>query len=192
MCPGQVLGVRMGMLGLALLGFEAPLNDRDIKKVVVVVEIDRCAADALAAVTGVKLGRRSLKFMDYGLMAASFYNLKTGDAYRVSVDDACKQAALRLRPDMDDPAERETAAYSVMPASELFRVEKVAVHLQPEDLPGYRGDKAACDACGAVIRHCREVVVEGKTLCRACAGPAYFERVCQVDGFDRVDPAASS
>ena len=111
MCAGQVLGVRMGMLGLSLLGFEAPLNDRDIKKVVIFVEIDRCAADALTTVTGVKLGRRSLKFKDYGLMAATFLRLTDGKAYRVEVREDCRALAEGLHPEIPDVREREQCAY---------------------------------------------------------------------------------
>ena len=82
LCPGQAVGVRMAMLGCKLIGLDEPTRLDQIKKLLVYVEMDRCAADAIAYVTGVKLGRRSLKFMDYGIMAATFMNLDTGMALR--------------------------------------------------------------------------------------------------------------
>ena len=83
LCPGQVVGVRMAMLGCRLIGLDEPTRHNQIKKLIVYVEMARCTADAVAHVTGVKLGRRSLKFMDYGIMAATFINLETGSAFRI-------------------------------------------------------------------------------------------------------------
>ena len=83
LCPGQAVGVRMAMLGCKLIGLDEPTSRDQIKKILVYVEMDRCTADAVAHVTGVKLGRRSLKFMDYGIMAATFVNLETKKAFRI-------------------------------------------------------------------------------------------------------------
>ena len=83
LCPGQVVGVRMAMLGCRLIDLDEPTSHKQIKKLIVYVEMDRCTGDAVAYVTGVKLGRRSLKFMDYGIMAATFVNLETNNAFRV-------------------------------------------------------------------------------------------------------------
>ena len=189
LCPGQVLGVRMGMLGLALLGLEAPLNDRDIKKVVIYVEIDRCATDALSSTTGVRLGRRSLKFKDYGLMAATFVHLPDGRAFRVAVREDCRYKAALAAPQIADSRSREIEAYQVMPAADLFVVDKVTVDLPPEDLPGAHSDKTVCDKCGAMIRHKREVVVSGRPLCAVCAGQGYFQKISTVAQVDSLDPA---
>lgn len=188
LCPGQVLGVRMGMLGLSLFGLTAPLGHRDIKKMVVVVEIDRCAADALATSTGVKLGRRSLKFMDYGLMAATFWHLPDGRAYRVAVREDCRAKAAALFPGPLDPHALEIEAYQIMSADDLFTVQEVAVHIPPEDLPGVRTPKSFCQACGEVIRHGRHILVEGRLLCRNCAGAGYFRRLSPVEDLGRWDP----
>ena len=77
LCAGQVVGVRMALLGLRLLNFEAPPTLPQLKRLLVYVEMDRCTGDAVAHTTGVKLGRRSLKFVDYGIMAATFVDLET-------------------------------------------------------------------------------------------------------------------
>ena len=83
LCPGRVVGVRMAMLGCRLIGLDNPTRSDQIKKLIVYVEMDRCTADAVAHVTGVKLGRRSLKFVDYGIMAATFVNLDSQEAFRI-------------------------------------------------------------------------------------------------------------
>src|SRR3954454_15981132 len=91
-CPGQVLGVRMALLGCRLIGVNDP-NGADRKSLIVWVEIDRCMTDAVSAVTGVRLGKRSLKFQDYGKVAATFHNLETGRAYRVVALDEARALA---------------------------------------------------------------------------------------------------
>ena len=51
LCPGQVVGVRMAMLGCRLIGLDEPTRHDQIKKLIVYVEMDRCTADAVAYVT---------------------------------------------------------------------------------------------------------------------------------------------
>ena len=46
MCAGQILGLRMALYGLKLLGLEDP-DGKDRKRLVTFVEIDRCATDAI-------------------------------------------------------------------------------------------------------------------------------------------------
>ena len=74
LCAGQVIGVRMALLGLSKIGIKDP-KGRDRKKVYVIVEIDRCATDAIQSVTGCSLGRRTMRHEDLGIMAATFINL---------------------------------------------------------------------------------------------------------------------
>jgi len=47
------------------------------------------------------------------------------------------------------------------------------VEVQPEDLPGFKGPRVVCAECGEGINFKREVVKDGRTLCRACAGERY-------------------
>jgi formylmethanofuran dehydrogenase subunit E len=63
LCAGQILGVRLALLGLAKLGIDDP-RGKDRKRLVTFVEIDRCATDAIGVVTGCRLGKRALKFRD--------------------------------------------------------------------------------------------------------------------------------
>jgi len=174
LCPGQVAGVRMAMLGCRLIGLDDPSTRSQIKKLIVYVEMDRCAADAVAHVTGARLGRRSLKFMDYGIMAATFLNLETGQAYRVVSTEESRDLAAFYAPEVTGKAEQQLEAYKRMPDIILFGVQKVRVKLTEYDLPGPTRHKVTCRRCGQVIRDHREVVRDGEPICRSCAGEGYY------------------
>ncbi len=174
LCPGQVVGVRMAMLGCRLIGLDDPTNPSQVKKLLVYVEIDRCAADAIAHVTGVKLGRRSLKFMDYGIMAACFVNLETGRSYRIISTEESRDLARAYAPEIPGKIPQQLEAYIRMPESVLFRVEEVRIDVNESDLPGPTRSKVSCSRCGQVVRDRREVMVEGLPLCAPCAGRGYF------------------
>jgi len=114
LCPGQVVGVRMAMLGCRLIGLDEPASHDQIKKLIVFVELDRCTADALAHVTGAKLGRRSLKFIDYGIMAGTFLNLETGVSYRVVSTEEARSLAHIFAPEVEGRHARQLEAYKRM------------------------------------------------------------------------------
>jgi len=174
LCPGQVVGVRMAMLGLRLLGFLAPPTYPQLKQLIVFVEMDRCTGDAVAFVTNAKLGRRSLKFVDYGIMAATFVNLGTDHAFRIISTEESRDLAALYAPGELDRRQQQTTAYKVMPDSVMFRVQEVKVDLSPFDLPGPTRRKATCVKCGQVVRDNREVRQNGSVYCRPCASGAYF------------------
>jgi formylmethanofuran dehydrogenase subunit E len=175
LCPGQVVGVRMAMLGCRLIGLDEPRRHDQIKKLIIYVEMDRCTADAVAHVTGVKLGRRSLKFMDYGIMAATFVNLETGKAFRVVSTEEARSLASAYAPEIADKHMQQLEAYRRMPDSVLFRVQQVRVKIDDCDLPGPTRYKARCSRCGQVVRDQREIIEDdGTLLCRPCAGDSYF------------------
>ena len=180
LCPGQVVGVRMAMLGCGLIGLDDPSSHAQIKKLIVYVEMDRCTADAVAHVTGVKLGRRSLKFMDYGIMAATFVNLESGQAFRVLSTEEARDLACVYAPEFTEKYPRQLEAYKRMPNSVLFRVQQVEVNLSEFDLPGPTRYKVACTRCGQVVRDHREVLENGNALCRPCARGAYFSNAREI------------
>ncbi len=174
LCSGQVVGVRMAMLGCRLIGLDHPRELPQIKKLIVYVEIDRCATDAIAFVTGVKLGRRSLKFVDNGIMAATFVNLETGKAFRIVSTETARQLIDQYAPGVKDKRQQQIEAYTNMPDEVLFTVTPVTVNVPVEDLPGPTRFKATCAQCGAVVRDKKEVLVGRRTLCRACAYGDYY------------------
>ena len=184
LCPGQIVGVRMAMLGCRLIGLDEPTRQDQIKKLIVYVEMDRCTADAVAHVTGVKLGRRSLKFADYGIMAATFKNLETGKAFRIISTEEARDLAAVYAPEIADKGSRQLAAYKRMPDSVLFRVQKVRVHLDECDLPGPTRRKVICNVCGQVIRDRRETMIDDRPVCRPCSGGCYFSHAREVSWTD--------
>lgn len=178
-CPGQVLGVRMAISGCRELGIKKPRAEH--KRLIVYVEIDRCVTDAIQVVTGCKLGKRTLKHMDYGKLAATFVDMHTGRAVRVaSREDARQKASLYA---MVGATEEESriSAYKAMADEELFSVEPVLVHIPDEDLPGLPVRRVVCTQCGEGVNDGRELIVSGKTLCRSCACGGYWKPLRRAD-----------
>ena len=175
-CAGQVLGVRMAMLGLQKLGIDDPQNNKEERKrLVTFVEIDRCATDAVAVVTGCRLGKRALKFRDWGKMAATFVDVSTGRAVRISAKESSKALAGQMHPELASKNQQQMLAYREMSDDDLFATQWVKVELPPEEFPGYKGERVVCEVCGEGINFRREVHQEGKVLCQCCAGDSYYK-----------------
>lgn len=174
LCPGQVLGVKMSMLGLREIGICDP-KGKDRKSIIVFVEMDRCATDAVQSVTGCSLGHRTMKFMDYGKMAATFVNLKTDRAIRVLAREESKKKAKEYFPEIENKYAAQLEAYKIMSYEDLFDVMEVTVKLNVEDMPGRPLRRVRCDACGEYVQDSREVCKDGRVLCRPCADSAYYE-----------------
>ncbi len=184
LCAGQVLGVRLAMLGLEKLGIEDPRgNKEDRKRLVTFVEIDRCATDAVAVVTGCRLGKRALKFRDWGKVAATFVDVSTGRAIRIAARESSKTLARQMHPEIADKNQQQMLAYREITDDDLFTTQWVRVHLPPEEFPGYKGERVVCEACGEGINFRREVRSKykdknkEKVLCRGCAGESYYEPI---------------
>lgn len=173
LCPGQVLGVKMSMLGLRLIGIGDP-KGMDRKNLIVFVEMDRCATDAVQSVTGCSLGHRTMKFMDYGKMAATFVNLKTGKAVRVIAREDAREKAKEMFPNAENKYTAQLEAYKIMSDNELFDVMDVRVEIMPEDMPGRPLKRVSCDICGEYVQDMREVYRDGRILCKPCAEGGYY------------------
>src|ERR1700691_2088146 len=176
LCAGQVLGVRLAMLGIAMLGIDDP-RGKDRKRLVTFVEIDRCATDAVAVVTGCRLGKRVLKFRDWGKVAATFVDVSTGKAIRIAAKESSKALARQMHPEIADKNHQQMLAYREIADDDLFALQWVKVDLPPEEFPGYKGERVVCEACGEGINFRREVRTEKQVLCRACAGERYYEPI---------------
>lgn len=164
LCAGQVLGTKIARLGLEHFGIDDPSTYRDL---IAFVEADRCVADAVCSVACCKLGRRRLKWHDYGKMAATFYDIPTRRAVRiVAISD-------KKAPEGADVVE----FFNSIPDSELFRIQEVEVELTDDDLPGKPRHRAACELCGERVLDGRERIVGGRVLCKACAGEPVYYRV---------------
>jgi formylmethanofuran dehydrogenase subunit E len=174
LCAGQVLGVRLAMLGLCELGITDPIAER--KRIVTFVEIDRCMTDAIGLVANCRLGKRALKFRDWGKVAATFVDLQTGRAIRIAARESCKQIARSMFPAMTKDAGQQKA-YAELSEEVLFDKKWVKVEVKAQDLPGYKGPRVVCAECGEGINFAREVLQDGRTLCRACAGETYYSQL---------------
>jgi len=177
LCPGQVVGVRMAMEGCRLIGLDNPRELPQIKKLIVYVEMDRCATDAISFVTGVRLGRRSLRFVDNGIMAASFVNLETGKAFRICSTEESRDLAQKYAPEITDSAQQQLEAYKRMDLDDLFTIEEVIIDVPACDMPGPTRFKSVCAKCGQVVRDKREVMKNNEILCRPCALGTYYQPV---------------
>ncbi|MBI4241385.1 MAG: formylmethanofuran dehydrogenase [Candidatus Rokubacteria bacterium] len=176
LCPGQVLGVRMAMAGCRALRIEEP--KRMGKGLVVFVEIDRCATDAIQVVTGCSLGKRTLKHLDYGKMAATFVNVATGEAMRVAARDDAREHAAAYTPGVTDPRQVQIAAYRLMPEAELLTLTPVVIR------PGWLGRprvRVPCQLCGEGVNYGREVVTEGLAFCQSCFAGGYYDSPTPLD-----------
>jgi formylmethanofuran dehydrogenase subunit E len=179
LCAGQILGVRLAMLGLEKLAIEDP-RGKDRKRLITFVEIDRCATDAIAVVTGCRLGKRALKFRDWGKMAATFVDLgikdvSAGKAIRIAAKESSKALARSMHPEIESKNQQQMLAYREMAEDDLFTQQWVKVDLAAEEFPGYKGERIVCAACGEGINFRREVVRDGQILCCGCAGERYYE-----------------
>ena len=170
LCAGQILGVRMAMLGCQRLGIDDP-KGADRKRLVTFVEIDRCATDAIGVVTGCRLGKRALKFRDWGKMAATFLDLSTGRAIRIAAVESSKQRARELYPDVEPKNKQQMLAYRELPDADLFAEEWVQVAMHARELPGYKSERIACAVCGEGINYDRQIEIGGEILCQGCAFP---------------------
>ena len=176
MCAGQLLGARMALLGCRLIGVEDP-RGADRKKLLVWVEIDRCMTDAISAVTGVRLGKRSLKFVDYGKVAATFVNTEENRAVRLVALENARTLADERFPEIANKRARQFRAYSEAKDEELFKTELVNVELSEFDLPGSPRSRMICSVCGEGVNDGREITdAAGAVFCRSCKGEAYYSR----------------
>ena len=174
LCAGQVLGVRLAMLAWRSSASTIP-GGKDRKRLVTFVEIDRCATDAVAVVTGCRLGKRALKFRDWGKVAATFVDVSTGKAVRIAAKESSKALARQMHPEIENKNSQQMLAYREISDDDLFTTQWVKVELPPEEFPGYKGDRIVCEVCGEGINFRREVRREGKVLCRGCAGECYYQ-----------------
>jgi formylmethanofuran dehydrogenase subunit E len=170
LCAGQILGVRMALLGLERLGISNPYG-ADRKRLVTFVEIDRCATDAISLVTGCRLGKRALKFRDWGKMAATFVDLASDRAIRIVALDSSRELARIRYPHLESASRQQSQAYREFADEELFRERWVRVNIEPNELPGYRGERIVCARCGEGVNFGRVTLSAGQPLCFSCAHP---------------------
>jgi len=175
LCPRQVLGVRMTLLAGDVLELDVPRRD---KRLLTIVETDGCAADGIAAASGCQVGRRTMRVIDYGKVAATFVDLDTERSVRIVPQASARERACIYAPNETNHWHAQLCGYQIMPAQELFTVTMVTLTFSLTRLLGRDGYRVCCQRCGEEIINQREIHVDGTILCRACADGAYYH----VDG----------
>ena len=176
LCPRQVLGVRIGLLAARLLALELPRAD---KRLLTIVETDGCAVDGISVATGCRVGRRTLRVEDYGKVAATFVDTHTERSVRVAPHPLARETASVYAPEADDRWHAQLFGYQRMPDEELLVWRTVVLTSALRSIIGEPGLRAVCRGCGEEIMNGRETLQEGIVLCRACAGPAYYQGVSE-------------
>jgi formylmethanofuran dehydrogenase subunit E len=180
LCPRQVIGARMGLLAGRVLGLAVPQAD---KRLLTLVETDGCFADGVSVASGCWVGRRTLRVIDWGKIAATFVDTHTGRAVRLAARRSARALAAQYAPEARSRWEAQLHGYQRMPDEDLLDQCAVALTTPLEQILSRAGQLAICQACGEEIINEREVVSGGQVLCRACAGEAYYtlvvpEQVC--------------
>jgi len=165
-CAGLILGTRLARYGTRVLGVEVP--DKK-KRLVATVEIDRCAADAVQSVTGCRPGKRTLRLLDYGKLAATFVDGWSGRAVRVAVRADLREVAARLALPGEDRHQAQRRVYLALPDDELFTLQDAAGEIPQFDLPGPPRRRVNCMSCGEEVSDGRDVMTEEGPYCRPCA-----------------------
>ncbi len=171
LCPRQVLGARIGMYAAELLGLELPQTD---KRLFTFVETDGCFADGISVATGCWFGRRTLRLVDHGKVAATFVDTRTGRAIRIWPDPQTRSRAIDYAPAERSRWHMYLAAYQIMPTEELLRAAPVELMIDIKQIISRAGVRVDCAICGEEILNERQVLRDGELLCRGCAGEGYY------------------
>ncbi len=188
LCPRQVLGIRMGLFGLHQLGLldaNAYLFENPKKRLLTIMETDGCGADGVAVATDCHVGRRTLRVVDFGKMAATFVDTVSEQAVRVAPSVQSREMAPDYAPNARSRWHAYLEGYQIMPDDVLLEWQPVQLTTPISEIISRPGVRALCDVCGEEIINEREVVENGRTLCRACAGQSYYHPLQE-----KIKPAA--
>lgn len=174
LCPRQVLGVRIGLCGGMALDLDVPRTD---KRLLVFVETDGCGADGISVASGCWVGKRTLRVLDFGKLAATFVDTYTNQAVRVVPRPGIRETAWRYAPDAHNRWTAQLKGYRMMPEQALLRTMPVTLIENLEKFISRPGARVVCEACREEILNEREVIIEEMVLCRACVGEAYYHRL---------------
>jgi formylmethanofuran dehydrogenase subunit E len=172
LCPRQVLGVRVGLAGAAALNLDVPRTD---KRLLIIIETDGCFADGIEAATGCTIGHRTLRVEDYGKIAATFVDVKTGQAVRVAPRLDVRERAYTCTPTEPRHYFAQLKAYQVLPDHDLLSIQPVQLTTPIAAIFSRAGVRVNCEVCGEEIINEREIVRDGLLVCRSCAGQGYYQ-----------------
>jgi formylmethanofuran dehydrogenase subunit E len=171
LCPRQILGVRIGLKGMSLLGFGVSTRH---KHLLTIGETDGCFIDGIIAVTQCTVGHRTLRLEDYGKVAATFVNTETGRSMRIAPALDVRERANLYAPEEKRHYFAQMQAYQIMPDDELLTVEEVTLNTPIHEIISHSGQRVNCARCGEEIMNERNVTIDGKPHCRFCAQGGYY------------------
>jgi formylmethanofuran dehydrogenase subunit E len=178
LCPRQVLGVRLGLAGLRELGLVddcyGPRFDNSDKRLLTIVETDGCGADGVGIATDCVVGRRTLRVLDFGKVAATLVDTASSRAVRLAPSAGARSLATVHAPSADSLWHSYLSAYQSMPDQELMRIQRVELTRSLNEILSKPGVRVRCEQCGEEIMNEREIRRDGLTLCRSCAGESYY------------------
>lgn len=184
LCPRQILGVRIGLAGMKALGLTA---NQGSKRLLVILETDGCFADGVIAATNCTVGHRTLRVEDYGKVAATFVDTKTGRSVRVAPNLDIRQQACACVPEEPRHYFAQMQAYQTLPDEKIVTVTEVQLNTPIEKIVSRPGLRVDCASCGEEIMNEREVLVDGQPVCRACAGQSYYQTPVEIPVFSMRD-----
>ncbi len=170
LCPRQVLGVRMGLAGRTAMGWADRLSSA---VGVIILETDGCLADGIEVATGATVGHRTLRVNDLGKIAATFADVRTARALRIWPRQQVRDRACEFAPEEKQRYAAQLQGYQRMPACELLHIQSVTLTPHVVEILSHPAVRAVCTRCGEEIFNQRELLLEGKVLCRQCAGSGY-------------------
>jgi formylmethanofuran dehydrogenase subunit E len=172
LCPRQILGVRIGLAGMKALGFDEPPGK---KQLLVITETDGCFVDGVIAATGCTVGHRTLRVEDYGKVAATFVETRTGHAVRIAPRLDVRERARLFVPEELRHYFAQMQAYQIMPEEEILTIQEVVLKRPVGEIISRPGIRVNCDVCGEEVMNERHILRDGLTLCRSCDGGGYYQ-----------------
>ncbi len=174
LCPRQVLGVRVGLLGMQLLGFKQPIRQ---KRLLVIVETDGCFVSGVQAATGCSVNRRTLRINDIGRIGVTFVDVKTEEAVRIAPQNDVRQKVSDRMENAESRRARYMAMlqnYQLMPMDDLLKVERIQLSQPVRDIVSRPFLRVDCSVCGEEVINERERMIDDKPVCQQCAGQGYY------------------
>ncbi len=158
------------MIGCRELRVDEPSTCKRLVAQLELGPMERCATEGIKVVTGCSLAEKTLKFLDYGKMAATFFNVESQKAVRIVVKDEARPLIVSCQG--QNPG-AEVQRYASVPEDYLFSIQ--AVEQSPsEDIAGANLRRLLCEQCEESVTSGHEIKVNGRILCIPCARRGYL------------------
>jgi len=177
-CPGLAIGIRASELAIRELG------DVDSSQMVAVAETDMCGVDAIQFLTDCTYGKGNFLHRDYGKMAFSFYDRRSGKGFRALLKpEARAGVGEKLEAVMEKGSDSATAEeYQQLVAELRKQLQEQFMTLALEDMfeispldvgmprPAQVLKSIVCECCGESVMESRIRRFGGKFVCIPCFG----------------------